>query len=330
MVVVNGTEADFLIPPNDVSNDAGQPPFQTSASPSPLQQQQQRRGRHRKRHGYSLWLLIVFGILFVSAMILSVVVVMKSAFHKWQVVPKELWINLQDSSSTMALPGCETTIVLMRHCEKYGPLAQQGKHNDCSYVGYERAVFLKHAVFGKRWPNPSWLYALSPQRGQDHFVHRQVETLTPLADKLNLSINTNYEEHQHDALAHDLFQKMQTGEMCGKIAVVSWTHRSLPQLASSLGCWLNYQQGGCPPSYPEESFDQVWLLKYVYNPQVALGEEYNSKNDKWTMYPSITQFDFDPLHFSWKEGDYPDGGVVSGGSWYQRSKRHHHHHNQEL
>lgn len=274
--------------------------------------------RRRRKRGFPRWLLIVLAIIFLAAIFVSVVIVVRAAERRRQ-QSKELWINLQEASSSSVLPGCETTVLLMRHCEKFGPLVVGKNGNQhCSYVGMERAHFLPH-IFGTRWPNPSYLYALSPIR-DSHLNYREMETLTPLSKTLGIEINADFKEGEHDALAQDIFTKMQTGDLCGKLTVVSWTHRSLPQLANSLGCFPSYEMGGCPSAFPESSFDEVWMLKYVYKPTYIKKEK---KWDKWHVYPTITQMNFDPLAFSFQEGDYPMGGMARGGAWsYNKVKVH--------
>jgi hypothetical protein len=272
----------------------------TNGDPSPP--------RRRRKKGFPCWLVLLLVFLFLAAIFVSVMVVVRSAQRRMQ--PKELWINLQKENPSL-LPGCETTVLLMRHCEKFGPLTTRKNNNEhCSYLGLERAHFLPY-IFGTRWPNPSYLYALSPNRSSN-FNYRQLETLTPLSKALGIKISSKFTEGEHDALAQDIFEKMQTGDLCGKLTVVSWTHRSLPQLANSLGCSPDYEMGGCPLAFPQTSFDEVWMLKYVYKPTYVKKEK---SWDKWVVYPTVTKMDFDPLEFAFQAGDYAEGGKASGGLW---------------
>jgi hypothetical protein len=134
-----------------------------------------------------------------------------------------------------------------------------------------------------------------------------------------MKVSTKFQEGQDDALAQEIFQKMNAGDLCGKLTVVSWTHRSLPQLANSLGCSPNYEMGGCPLAFSETSFDEVWMLKYVYKPTYFKKEK---SWDKWVVYPTITKMDFDPLQFSFMAGDYVEGGKATGGLWlHQKVKK---------
>ena len=277
--------------------------------------------RRRKGPQISPLLIGILSTFCIAAISIGVLVVFNA--ERRRRAPKQLWINLQQENATAAEPGCETTIMLYRHCEKYGPLVHTN-HDDqhCSYLGLERAHFIP-TLFGvngtKKWPVPSFLYALSPDRG-DHSNFRQVETLRPLATIQSLDIHQKYKEGQETALAQELFTKMQSGDMCGKATLVSWTHRSLPQLAEALGCGrFNPEHGGCPSYYPEASFDQVWMLKFVYEPASVILTKKQKKrhppSHMWAVYPTITEMNFDPLAFSHVAGDYPEGGKAMGGAW---------------
>lgn len=229
-------------------------------------------------------------------------------------------------------PGCETTVLIIRHCEKEGPLVFDDDGNQhCSYVGFERSRYLA-TLFGSRWPVPSQLYALSPKR-HNHENYREVETLVPLAKKTGLKIHSNYtEKHHPEALADELFAQLRSGDLCGKLIVVSWKHSLIAELARVL------QWNTAPKKYPN-SFDEVWQLKYVYSPQnlyhgaddffaddAALKKSPFKKKKKtktkkgkktrgWAVYGSVTHQNFDPLEFSFKSGDYPKGGKKSGGKY---------------
>ena len=243
--------------------------------------------------------------------------------------------------------GCESTLLLMRHCEKVGPSTVDINGDDrCSYLGYERSYFLP-TLFGDtetaRWPLPAFLFALTVDR-HDHRNFREYETLLPLSRKANVETDLV----KHHGFATDYFGLLQTGDLCGQVAVVSWKHEYIPELAATLGCG---PENGCPQSYRDEEFDQVWMLKYVYHPSLPghyidlndfeeeEEEEKENNNEadggrrqlkkkkkknqdgasgerqQWYVYGSVTQQGFDPLAFSKQSGDYPPGGKDSAGGW---------------
>jgi hypothetical protein len=119
-------------------------------------------------------------------------------------------------------------------------------------------------LFGssRRWPSPQYLYALLPEQPRG-INYRQIETLLPLAEQEELPIHVVREVNQvSDAFFSKLQQ--QPDEMCDTVTVVAWKHAFIPLLAASLGCGPNE---GCPGTYPDDTFDQVWELKFVYEPE---------------------------------------------------------------
>jgi hypothetical protein len=104
------------------------------------------------------------------------------------------------------------------------------------------------------------LFALTPDRGNgDHLNFREWETLKPLSDQTGIVS----EVHNLQSLPKNYFELLQSGSLCNQVAVVSWKHEFIPQLAQQLGCGPH---NGCPEVFPEDSFDQVWQLTYIYHP----------------------------------------------------------------
>lgn len=156
--------------------------------------------------------------------------------------------------------GCESTVMLVRHCEK-GNVREH-----CDYNGFERSVYLA-SQFGNhrynRWPLPSYLFATNPS-GRDNKSKlnlREIELLAPLAKKANLQIDDTYKEGDESQLADDILKHMKTGAMCGKVTVISWKHSLIGHLAHKLGCG---PVEGCPLDYKGRNFDDVWEISFVY------------------------------------------------------------------
>ena len=222
--------------------------------------------------------------------------------------------------------GCESTVIIIRHCEKLGPSTTDSDGNQhCSYVGHERAHFLPTLFDGPgKWPVPSILYALAPKRSS-YLNFREIETIQPLADKYGLPIHSEFSSSKE--VSEDYFRKLSKGDMCGKVALVSWRHDMIPALADDLACF------DCPSIY-QETFDEVWILKYVYNveetsvwklkyglesPSTRRGLHKKGRTKEqiptWSVYSTITYQNFDPLKFSSDAGDY--NGHSSGGNWFK-------------
>jgi len=198
---------------------------------------------------------------------------------------------------------CESTILLTRHCEKEGPYTTDAKDETehCSYIGYERASHLA-SLFGPdaRWPTPSHLFALTPARRGDHLNFREWETLKPLSDQS--AVVTEIQSRM--SLPKQYFELLQSGDLCGKVVVVSWKHEFIPELARNLGCG---PKNGCPNAYPEESFDQVWQLKFVFHPeQPPLKDEHKlKKHTNFTAFDEGEEVDDDEYV---NDPDGNDGG----------------------
>mmetsp|Transcript_57840 Transcript_57840/g.141311 ORF Transcript_57840/g.141311 Transcript_57840/m.141311 type:complete len:520 (+) Transcript_57840:343-1902(+) len=212
---------------------------------------------------------------------------------------------LLDASSNQEQYGCESTIMLIRHCEK-GSLKSH-----CSFLGYERSVYLAEQ-FGMnttdRWPAPSQIYAMKAGgRKHGNVNYREVETVEPLSRKVGVPINSEYSVKHTSQLAMKLLGQILDGEMCGKVVVVSWKHSDIARLAQHLGCG---PLEGCPWDYRGKDFDTVWQIRYAY------AAFYDSRTEqstyKWNVYGSVQDESFDPLQFSHRVGDYPPGGTRDG------------------
>ena len=229
------------------------------------------------------------------------------------------------SSSSSLLAGCESTVLILRHCEKEGPsVADRHGNQHCSYLGHERAHFLPTLFGPELWPAPSLLYAYSDKRGH-HVNYREIETLAPLAKKLGLEINSSYKKERH--LADDFFSNLGAGALCGQTVLVSWKHSLIPDVSRALGC------ADCPEVFPEEEFDAVWQLKFVYDvlgttifqqhheivkdddddKRMLKKHKTSSGTPQWTVFSTVQKQNFDPLKFSHASGDYE--GSPGGGKW---------------
>jgi len=238
------------------------------------------------------------------------------------------WLEQLDESTIgggSVATGCESTLMILRHCEKYGPeVITDGGDQHCSYIGHERAHFLPSLFGDAGWPVPSVLYALGVDRGH-HLNFREVETLRPLANKYGLTIDAKFSNN--DDLIEAYTTMLSSGELCGKLVVVSWKHEMIGDLAGRLGC-----PGCTPKEYDAYEFDEVWQLKYVFDTKGTRvyklntdedGEEEvatrrmlkKQKRDKhWSVYFTRSAQGFDPLKFSALSGDY-DSGTAVGGLW---------------
>jgi len=217
--------------------------------------------------------------------------------------------------------GCEGTVLILRHCEG-------GTHTNghCNYLGFERATYLA-SLFGdtpmERWPLPAYLYATKLDHNEDgHEVYREVETLTPLSNKTNIPIS--YEEWGESGfnLSAKIHSTLLSGEMCGKLAVISWKHNYIPVIAVNLGCG---PLDGCPMTYDPTDYDTAWQLKFVYGTRDYLNPGTDRwqgpSKPEWVVFASLLKENFDPLSWSKLSGDYPPGGKRTGGGWSRNTNQ---------
>ena len=216
------------------------------------------------------------------------------------------------SSPPQAPPpgGCQATVILMRHCEK-GSIREH-----CNYLGFERANYIS-TLFGDdpdaRWPAPSYLFALAPGERSNKDVKnwREVETIQPLSNKIGVAIDDSFGMETKNEFAKHIFHLLRSGEMCGKVALVSWKHEDMPHLARSLGCGPN---DGCPNHWADDDdYDSTWQIFYSYHkqlyPSFAIEDKKNKhkmwgKHPQWWISGHVESEGFDPLKFSKNHGAY--------------------------
>lgn len=126
--------------------------------------------------------------------------------------------------------GAVSRVLIIRHCDKDG-----SSRRHCSARGYRRADWLPTLFAGsdKRWQTPDRLYACAP--GAKHHVVRSVETLEPLSSTIAVAINQNYSAKTVDGFIDHLVGVVESGELCNKLALVSWKHEQIPYIVQRLG-----------------------------------------------------------------------------------------------
>lgn len=84
--------------------------------------------------------------------------------------------------------------------------------------------------------------------------HRQIDTITPTAVALGLTIDTKYSNSADDIakLANDILTK---SEYAGAVILICWHHGTIPALATAL-------KGTGAQKWVGTGFDRVWLLDY--------------------------------------------------------------------
>lgn len=132
-------------------------------------------------------------------------------------------------------------ILVIRHAEKTG----DPKNIDLSPAGATRAHKLADyipATFG----TPQILIATALSAHSD----RPVETLTPLSQRIGLSIESNFGDKEWAELANDL---MVNPRYLGTFIVVCWHHGTIPALMQSLGV----STSSIPNPWPDDVFNLI-------------------------------------------------------------------------
>lgn len=230
-------------------------------------------------------------------------------------------LNARSFASKKDIPvGCESTLLLIRHCEDLGGhVRYEDGSSHCSYLGFQRSMYLatlfgaphQNASHAGRWPLPSKLYGLWNHDGTNK---RQYEVLRPLSDKSGVKIQMFDFESAPEELRDNMFHLLSSGQFCNQVAVIAWKHKFIRPLAAELGC---DQERGCPNQWDDYDFDTVWQLQYVYQPEelraFPIEQSVATHNDKrlvegWEVFGSVTHEDFDALEF---KRDYYDGSTES-------------------
>jgi hypothetical protein len=180
-----------------------------------------------------------------------------------------------------------TKIMLLRHAEKpakdsppYGVTPEGERSKESLEVrGWQRAGALanllaplngrlQHAALAK----PQFLFASKPLRRKGS--RRPVETLTPLAQKLAIRINSSFPRSDFESMLEEVFA-------CNGVVLICWQREYIPQIAAHI---LGNKKI-VPPDWPEDCFDMIWVFdlvrsssKYTFKqvPQKLLGGDLNT------------------------------------------------------
>lgn len=152
-----------------------------------------------------------------------------------------------------------TKIMLIRHAEKPngdGGVMPDGTANPEALTarGWQRADALVQLFVppGGHFTNPEFA---TPQTifasGIAHHSEslRPQQTVSPLAAKLGLAINTSFAKGNESGLA-------QAAATIGGVVLIAWEHEAIPKIAELL---VGDNQG-IPQHWPGDRFDLVWVF----------------------------------------------------------------------
>lgn len=159
--------------------------------------------------------------------------------------------NSAKNASDKNLPDKNLIVVIIRHAEK----PASGDNLSCQ--GENRALQLVNVLYQKfKQPDYTYVPALKLDKNTAH--SRMFQTVTPLAIKYNLTINSQYNEKDAKRVAKSVFKKTGT-------VLMVWEHSAIADLARALGV-------DKPPKWHAEDFDSIWIVTYA-NGRAALAED---------------------------------------------------------
>lgn len=151
--------------------------------------------------------------------------------------------------------------MLLRHAEKpakddapYGVTRKGERSKESLEVrGWQRAGALVNLLVSPNHHNhaalakPQFLYASKPLRRKGS--RRPIETIMPLADKLALKINAEFQRSQLVNMIEDVCSRK-------GVVLICWQREYIPEIASLiLG-----KRKIAPSDWPEDRFDLIWVF----------------------------------------------------------------------
>jgi hypothetical protein len=148
------------------------------------------------------------------------------------------------------------TVLIIRHAEKTGD--KEDIH--LAGQGTERAAMLDRLFVASKdrpdpFPTPDFIFAATHHKDSQ----RPVETVTPLAMKLKLSIIDRYDNKlppKKEGMAELREEIFGSPRYYGKTILVSWRHSTIPELART------FKAAKVPDKWKDEVFDRVWQIAY--------------------------------------------------------------------
>lgn len=136
-------------------------------------------------------------------------------------------------------------VLVLRHAEKTGDT----KDPHLSEEGWQHARRLAETI-PARYGRPDFLFAARTSKRSS----RPTETLQPLADVLAIKVDGRFDDDEFE----DLVEELAKQKYAGKLAVISWRHSEMPQLAAALGA----HEDAVPSPWPSDLYDLIIDIEY--------------------------------------------------------------------
>jgi hypothetical protein len=140
--------------------------------------------------------------------------------------------------------GKNLEIVLIRHGEKLDG------DNNLSCQGFNRSVMLPAILYSKFGP-PAKIYIPAIESKAKTTQLRMLQTITPLAVKYHVAINSRYNEEDYPNVANALLNEK-------GLIVVAWDHKSIPFIVHQL------VQNAALFKWPEDDFNTICVITFKH------------------------------------------------------------------
>jgi len=155
-------------------------------------------------------------------------------------------------------------VFIIRHGEKElalnpqgQPILIKGKNKYTRYLslrGWQRAYALSFDSYFFNNPEfgvPVAVFASAPPTPKGSI--RPIETITPLADRLNLKVNSQFEPGAQPQLVSYV---MNNKAYDGKLIVMAFEHHHIPGLAAA------FKATEAPKTWANDVFDRIWEIRF--------------------------------------------------------------------
>lgn len=139
-------------------------------------------------------------------------------------------------------------VMVIRHAEK--PISG----NDLSNDGWRRAECIRDLFSANETITPKVIYAQKASKKNNENTadsRRQIETVAPLARKLDLVIDNSYTEYEVDELSKNVGTLSESEYP----VLISWNHDDIKSFLINFG--MKYQ---IAPTYPSNRYDLVFVI----------------------------------------------------------------------
>lgn len=154
----------------------------------------------------------------------------------------------------------ELIIVIIRHAEK------SDANNNLSCKGFNRALMLP-AVLYKKFGIPDKIYVPAVGAGATTKHLRMLQTITPLAIKYHVPINSQFDENDSDHLGEALSHEK-------GLIIVAWEHTEIPPVIRWLVPAANRIH------WRDDDYDSIYIISFkTGNPTLSFDTEHINPTD---------------------------------------------------